>query len=117
MVQSKVFSFLGGVFIWFFVSRCCLHQSRDLTRKSFRYLSTFLLIARTTTTRTERFSLSRTKGLSLEEMDKVFGDSVGTAIADRERQARIHKSLGLDAYGQSDVESGGRSSDEKDIKA
>jgi len=74
-----VFSFLGGVFIWFFVPE--------------------------------------TKGLSLEEMDKVFGDSVGTAIADRERQARIHKSLGLDAYGQSDVESGGRSSDEKDIKA
>jgi len=54
-----------------------------------------------------------TKGLSLEEMDTVFGDSVGTAIADRERQARINKSLGLDAYGHGDTESGARASDEK----
>jgi len=54
-----------------------------------------------------------TKGLSLEEMDNVFGDSAGTAAADRQRQAGIYKSLGLDSFGQSDAESGGRASDEK----
>ena len=59
---------------------------------------------------------SRTKGLSLEEMDTVFGDSAGTSIADRERQARINKSLGLDSYGHSEIESGDRKSDEKDIE-
>jgi len=57
-----------------------------------------------------------TKGLALEEMDRVFGDSAGTAAADLERQARVNKSLGLDTFAQSDVESGGRASDEKDIK-
>jgi len=52
-----------------------------------------------------------TKGLSLEEMDVVFGDSVGTALADREREARIHKMIGLDQYG--DVESRGSEEKEK----
>jgi len=54
-----------------------------------------------------------TKGLSLEEMDTVFGDSIGTAIADRERMTKINRSLGLDTYGhnQSEIESGDRKSD------
>ena len=43
--------------------------------------------------------LHRTKGLTLEEMDVVFGDSAGTAAADRERQARVNKEVGFDAYG------------------
>lgn len=48
-------------------------------------------------------------------MDTVFGDSTGTSIADRERQARINKSLGLDSYGHGEIESGDRKSDEKEI--
>ena len=36
-----------------------------------------------------------TKGLSLEEMDEVFG-SVGVAAADQARMAEITKRLGLD---------------------
>lgn len=54
-----IFSFLGGVFIWFFVPE--------------------------------------TKGLTLEEMDEVFG-SGGIAAADLERQQAIWKRVGLDAY-------------------
>jgi len=59
-----------------------------------------------------------TKGLSLEEMDTVFGDSVGTAIADRERLDRVNRSLGLDTFlhGGSEKtgsEKIGRDSDEK----
>lgn len=53
-----------------------------------------------------------TKGLTLEEMDVVFGDSAGTAAADRERQARVNKEIGLDAYG-TDFESQSRGSGEK----
>ncbi|KAL0954486.1 hypothetical protein HGRIS_003454 [Hohenbuehelia grisea] len=51
------FSFLGGLFVWFFVPE--------------------------------------TKGLTLEEMDEVFGDSTGLGAADIERQTAIHKRLGL----------------------
>ncbi|EIW84370.1 general substrate transporter [Coniophora puteana RWD-64-598 SS2] len=42
-----------------------------------------------------------TKGLTLEEMDDVFGDAEGIAAADKERQARIADQIGLAAYGQS----------------
>ena len=38
-----------------------------------------------------------TKGLTLEEMDSVFG-SEGLAAADTERQLAIEKRLGLDQY-------------------
>ena len=38
-----------------------------------------------------------TKGLTLEEMDSVFG-SEGLAAADAERQLAIEKRLGLDQY-------------------
>lgn len=38
-----------------------------------------------------------TKGLTLEEMDDVFG-SVGLAAADQQRQAEINKAIGLSAY-------------------
>lgn len=34
-------------------------------------------------------------GLTLEEMDEVFGDSRGLALADQERQYAIHRRLGL----------------------
>ncbi|KAG5637167.1 hypothetical protein H0H81_005570 [Sphagnurus paluster] len=34
-------------------------------------------------------------GLTLEEMDEVFGSSKGLALADQERQAAIHRRLGL----------------------
>ncbi|KAG9127799.1 hypothetical protein FRC07_008991, partial [Ceratobasidium sp. 392] len=38
-----------------------------------------------------------TKGLTLEEMDLAFGDSSGTAAADRERMAEISQRIGLTA--------------------
>jgi len=56
-----VFSFLGGLFIMFFVPE--------------------------------------TKGLSLEEMDEVFGDTSRTGLQDAERHAVIAKRIGLDTYG------------------
>lgn len=43
------------------------------------------------------FFVPETKGLSLEEMDEVFG-SVGLAAADQARQEEINKAIGLTAY-------------------
>jgi hypothetical protein len=37
-------------------------------------------------------------GLTLEEMDEVFGSSKGLAAEDLERQAAINRRLGLNAY-------------------
>lgn len=45
-----------------------------------------------------------TKGLTLEEMDEVFGDSAGTALADQQRHADISRRLGLDKIGQGPVD-------------
>ena len=43
------------------------------------------------------FFVPETKGLSLEEMDEVFG-SVGLAAADQARQEEINRAIGLTAY-------------------
>jgi len=43
------------------------------------------------------FLVPETKGLTLEEMDLAFGDSSGTAAADRERMAEISQRIGLTA--------------------
>ncbi|KAG8743188.1 hypothetical protein FRC10_000259 [Ceratobasidium sp. 414] len=43
------------------------------------------------------FMVPETKGLTLEEMDLAFGDSSGTAAADRERMAEISQRIGLTA--------------------
>jgi len=67
-----VFSFLGGLFIWFFVPE--------------------------------------TKGLTLEEMDDVFGASEGLAAADQARQDQILRKLGL--FSDDDKGSSERRSDE-----
>ncbi|KAI0030130.1 general substrate transporter [Vararia minispora EC-137] len=39
-----------------------------------------------------------TKGLTLEEMDEVFGDEAGTSARDLERQAEIARRIGLEKY-------------------
>lgn len=39
-----------------------------------------------------------TKGLTLEEMDAVFGDSEGLGVADQQRQNEIASRIGLTAY-------------------
>lgn len=43
------------------------------------------------------FLVPETKGLTLEEMDEVFG-SVGLAAADQARQEEINRTIGLSAY-------------------
>ena len=54
-------------------------------------------------------------GLTLEEMDEVFGASEGLAAADQARQDAILRRLGLldDGGGKKDEESGKGSHDEK----
>ncbi|KAI0749392.1 general substrate transporter [Daedaleopsis nitida] len=47
------------------------------------------------------FLVPETKGLSLEEMDEVFG-SVGMAAGEHERFLEIEKRIGLDAYNDPD---------------
>lgn len=39
-----------------------------------------------------------TKGLTLEEMDDVFGDSEGLGVADQQRQNAIADRIGLTSY-------------------
>ena len=42
--------------------------------------------------------MPETKGLTLEEMDEVFGDADGISARDMERQAAIAARIGLDAF-------------------
>lgn len=44
------------------------------------------------------FFVPETKGLTLEEMDLVFGDETRGSVVEQERLAAIHKRIGLDAY-------------------
>lgn len=39
-----------------------------------------------------------TKGLTLEEMDDVFGDENSSSVADMERLSAINKRIGLDNF-------------------
>ena len=58
------------------------------------------------------FFVPETKGLSLEEMDEVFG-SVGVAAADQERMAEISKRIGLDAFDDDALDKRDADSDDK----
>ena len=44
------------------------------------------------------FLVPETKGLSLEEMDEVFGDEGGSSAKELEHQAEIARRIGLEAY-------------------
>ena len=44
------------------------------------------------------FFTPETKGLTLEEMDEVFGDEGGTSAKELEHQADIARRIGLDQY-------------------
>jgi hypothetical protein len=44
------------------------------------------------------FFFPETKGLTLEEMDKAFGDEQGLSIVDQQRHAEISRRIGLEAY-------------------
>ncbi|KAH7925500.1 general substrate transporter [Leucogyrophana mollusca] len=60
-----------------------------------------------------------TKGLSLEEMDQVFGDREGLAVADQQRQNEIADRIGLSAYalkGTSDLEKHSQDQYEEEAK-
>jgi len=70
-----VFSLLGGLFVIFFVS-----ISAGYGDNGFSY---------------HDFQVPETKGLSLEEMDEVFGDSTRLAQTDIERQYEIQRRLGM----------------------
>ncbi|KAJ8521922.1 hypothetical protein ONZ45_g1444 [Pleurotus djamor] len=50
------------------------------------------------------FLVPETKGLTLEEMDDVFGDVNGLGAADLERQAAIHQRLGLTQHAEKSVD-------------
>lgn len=54
-----------------------------------------------------------TKGLTLEEMDEVFGDDTGSSVADQQRLVAIHKKIGLSSYAQKDETRLSKASEEK----
>ena len=44
------------------------------------------------------YQVPETKGLTLEEMDEVFGDQTGSSVTDQERLVAIHRRIGLTSY-------------------
>lgn len=86
------FTFVGGLFVLFFVS-------------------TYASMRKTNDPHQTRVQVPETKGLTLEEMDDVFGSS-GLAAADQQRQDDINKRIGLDAFDYADSNDDKRVDDE-----
>jgi hypothetical protein len=81
---------MGGVFILFFVSEASLNAFNDI----YRVIRSQKLRVRSNN-QMSSLLYSRFTGLTLEEMDELFGSSRGLAKADVERQLAIHRRLGL----------------------
>ena len=58
------------------------------------------------------FFVPETKGLTLEEMDEIFG-SAGMAAGEQERFLAIEKRIGLDVYNDADPD---RATPDNDIR-
>jgi len=93
--NHKAFSLMGGLFVWFFVSSSPVSPPRILLTRINRFQKL----------RVNKFWIFKAGcvltvvvsiGLTLEEMDEVFGATKGyLAAADQERQDAIFRRLGL----------------------
>lgn len=91
-VTPSMLTHIGyGTFVFFGVSFFIHLVSAShlfFLTQAFSFLGAFFIM----------FFVPETKGLTLEEMDDVFGDREGLAVADQQRQNAIADRIGLTAY-------------------